>query len=114
MLSRRRMKDADAMKHTPITIAVASTKGGLGKSSIAAALAVQAAKEGGRVALLAGSHRGLGCACRDRGIGRGATSPLTFFSMRQPYEGIEAGSRGMRLATAFSSLRRSASRSSHK
>src|SRR6476620_394312 len=46
------MKDADAMKHTPITIAVASTKGGSGKSSITAALAVQAAKEGGRVALL--------------------------------------------------------------
>jgi cellulose biosynthesis protein BcsQ len=46
------MKDADAMKHTPITIAVASTKGGSGKSSITAALAVQAAKEGGRVAML--------------------------------------------------------------
>src|SRR6476620_1982673 len=46
------MKDADAMKHTPITIAVASTKGGSGKSSITAALAVQAAKEGNRVAML--------------------------------------------------------------
>src|SRR6476659_745086 len=52
MLSRRKMKDADAMKHTPITIAVASTKGGSGKSSITAALAVQAATEGGRVALV--------------------------------------------------------------
>src|SRR5436190_23290225 len=46
MLSRRKMKDGDAMKHTPITIAVASRKGGSGKSSITAALAVQAAKEG--------------------------------------------------------------------
>jgi len=45
------MKDADAMKQTPITIAVASTKGGSGKSSMTAALAVQAAKEGGRVAI---------------------------------------------------------------
>jgi chromosome partitioning protein len=52
MLSRRKMKDADAVKQTPITIAVASTKGGSGKSSITAALAVQAVKEGGRVALL--------------------------------------------------------------
>jgi chromosome partitioning protein len=52
MLSHRKMRDADAMKHTPITIAVASTKGGSGKSSITAALAVQAAKEGGRVAML--------------------------------------------------------------
>ena len=40
------------MKQTPGTIAVASTKGGSGKSSITAALAVQAAKEGSRVALL--------------------------------------------------------------
>jgi chromosome partitioning protein len=40
------------MKQRPITIAVASTKGGSGKSSITAALAVQAAKESGRVALL--------------------------------------------------------------
>jgi chromosome partitioning protein len=40
------------MKHTPTTIAVASTKGGSGKSTITTALAVQAAKEGGRVALL--------------------------------------------------------------
>jgi cellulose biosynthesis protein BcsQ len=40
------------MKQTPETIAVASTKGGSGKSSITAALAVQAAKEGSRVALL--------------------------------------------------------------
>jgi chromosome partitioning protein len=51
-LSRRKMKDADAMKHTPITIAVASTKGGSGKSTITTALAVQAARDGGRVALL--------------------------------------------------------------
>src|SRR4051794_33668652 len=40
------------MKQQPRTIAVASTKGGSGKSSITAALAVQAVKEGGRVALL--------------------------------------------------------------
>jgi cellulose biosynthesis protein BcsQ len=40
------------MRHEPITIAVASAKGGSGKSSITAALAVQAAKEGNRVALL--------------------------------------------------------------
>ena len=40
------------MKQAPGTIAVASTKGGSGKSSITAALAVQAAKEGSRVALL--------------------------------------------------------------
>jgi chromosome partitioning protein len=46
------MKDAEAMKHTPITIAVASTKGGSGKSTITTALAVQAAKEGDRIALL--------------------------------------------------------------
>jgi chromosome partitioning protein len=52
MLSRRKMKDADTMKHTPTTIAVASTKGGSGKSTITTALAVQAAKAGGRVALL--------------------------------------------------------------
>jgi chromosome partitioning protein len=46
MLSSKKMKDADAMKHTPSTIAVASTKGGSGKSTITTALAVQAAKEG--------------------------------------------------------------------
>ena len=40
------------MKQQPRTIAVASTKGGSGKSSITAALAVQAVKEGDRVALL--------------------------------------------------------------
>jgi chromosome partitioning protein len=40
------------MKQAPRTIAVASTKGGSGKSSITAALAVQAAKEGARVAIL--------------------------------------------------------------
>jgi chromosome partitioning protein len=51
MLSRRKMKD-EVMKKAPITIAVASTKGGSGKSSITAALAVQSAKEGGRVAIL--------------------------------------------------------------
>jgi chromosome partitioning protein len=52
MLSRRKTKDAGAMKQMPITIAAASTKGGSGKSSIAAALAVQATKQGGRVVLL--------------------------------------------------------------
>lgn len=40
------------MKQRPVIIAVASTKGGSGKTSITAALAVQAAKEGSRVGLL--------------------------------------------------------------
>ena len=59
MLSPRKMKDADAIKRAPITIAVASTKGGSGKSSITAALAVQAVKEGGRVALLDWEPQGI-------------------------------------------------------
>jgi chromosome partitioning protein len=40
------------MRKTPHTIAIASTKGGSGKSSITAALAVQGAKEGHQVAML--------------------------------------------------------------
>jgi hypothetical protein len=39
-------------KTPPHTVAIASTKGGSGKSSITAALAVQAAKEGNQVAML--------------------------------------------------------------
>jgi chromosome partitioning protein len=39
-------------KTVPHTVAIASTKGGSGKSSITAALAVQAAKEGNQVAML--------------------------------------------------------------
>jgi len=40
------------MRHAPRSIAVAASKGGTGKTTIATALAVQAAKEGGKVALL--------------------------------------------------------------
>jgi chromosome partitioning protein len=58
MLSRSKMKDADATRQQPRTIAVASAKGGSGKSSITAALAVQAVREGDRVALLDGEPQG--------------------------------------------------------
>ena len=40
------------MRHTPRTIAIAASKGGTGKTTLTSALAVQAVKEGGSVALL--------------------------------------------------------------
>jgi chromosome partitioning protein len=46
------MKAAQTMKHTPRVIVLASSKGGVGKSTLASALAVQAAKDGAEVALI--------------------------------------------------------------
>src|SRR5262245_4848120 len=55
---QERRKTGTAMRHTPRSIAVAASKGGTGKTTIATAIAVQADKEGGKVALLEWKPKG--------------------------------------------------------